>query len=72
MGQPDLNMTAAERPGNVGEMYRSVAAQEVVYRREVLLGRLRERGALAMEVSPHQFSTTLLNQYFFVKERSLL
>ena len=72
MGQPDLNATAAERPHNVAEMYRSVAAQEVVYRREVLLGRLRERGALAMEVSPHQFSTTLLNQYLFVKERSLL
>jgi len=72
MGQPDLNATAAERPKNIGEMYRSVAAQEVVYRREVLLGRLRERGALAMEVSPHQFSTTLLNQYLFVKERSLL
>ena len=72
MGQPDLNMTAAECPENVAEMYRSVAAQEVVYRRELLLGRLRERGALAMEVSPHQFSTTLLNQYLFVKERSLL
>jgi uncharacterized protein (DUF58 family) len=72
MGQPDLNAKAAERPGNVAEMYRSVAAQEVVYRREVLLGRLRERGALAMEVAPHQFSTVLLNQYLFVKERSLL
>ncbi len=72
MGQPDLNVTAAERPDNVSEMYRSVAAQEVVYRREVLLGRLRERGALALEVSPHQFSATLLNQYLFVKERSLL
>lgn len=72
MGQPDLNAKAGERPGDVSEMYRSVAAQEVVYRREVLLGRLRERGALAMEVSPHQFSTTLLNQYLFVKERSLL
>ena len=72
MGQPDLNATAAQRPENVSEMYRSVAAQEVVYRREVLLGRLRERGALALEVSPHQFSATLLNQYLFVKERSLL
>jgi uncharacterized protein (DUF58 family) len=72
MGQPDLNIKAAERPENIGDMYRSVAAQEVVYRREVLLGRLRERGALAMEVAPHQFSATLLNQYLFVKERSLL
>lgn len=72
MGQPDLNAKAAERPQNIGEMYRSVAAQEVVYRRELLLGRLRERGALALEVAPHQFSATLLNQYLFVKERSLL
>ncbi len=72
MGQPDLNAKAGEQPENVGEMYQSVAAQEVVYRRELLLGRLKERGALAMEVSPHQFSTTLLNQYLFVKERSLL
>ncbi len=72
MGQPDLNATAAERPDKVMDMYRSVAAQEVVYRREVLLGRLRERGALALEVTPQNFSATLLNQYLFVKERSLL
>jgi uncharacterized protein (DUF58 family) len=72
MGQPDLNATAGERPDNISEMYRSVAAQEVVYRREVLLGRLREHGALALEVSPHEFSAVLLNQYLFVKERSLL
>lgn len=72
MGQPDLNAAAAVRPGSGEEMYRSVAAQEMVYRRELLLGRLRERGALAMESAPRKLATAVLNQYLFVKERSLL
>ena len=40
--------------------------------RELLLSRLRNRGALAIEVMPHQLSTTLMNHYLTIKERSLL
>jgi hypothetical protein len=53
-------------------MYETVAAQEMVFRRELLLGRLREHGALCLEVAPSQLSTAVLNQYLSVKERNLI
>ena len=72
MGDAALGGAAGARASNVEEMYRSAAAQELVYRRELLLGKLRERGALALEVLPGRLSPTLLNQYLSVKERNLL
>ena len=72
IGQPDLMNAAAGRPKNAEDMYRAVAAQEMVYRRDLLLGRLRERGALAVEVAPKHLTATILNQYLSVKERMLL
>jgi hypothetical protein len=53
-------------------MYRYVAAQEVIQRRELLLRRLRQQGALALEFDPGKLATGLVNQYLQVKERSLL
>jgi uncharacterized protein (DUF58 family) len=47
IGQPDLGELAAKRPESETEMYQVAAAQEMVHRRELLLARLRERGALA-------------------------
>jgi len=38
----------------------------------LLLGRLRERGALCVEVEPSRISAAILNQYLFVKERNLI
>jgi len=72
IGQPDLNELAAQRPENVDQMYQIVAAQEVVHRRELLLARLRERGALAMETSSGKLSTTVVNSYLEIKQRSQL
>jgi hypothetical protein len=53
-------------------MYETAAAQEVVQRREGLLTRVREKGALALEVNPGKLTTILVNQYLEVKERSLI
>jgi hypothetical protein len=53
-------------------MYDMVAAQEMVQRREGLLTRIREKGALALEVNPGRLTTTLVNQYLEIKERSLI
>jgi len=53
-------------------MFESVAALDMVQRRELLLAKLRERGALAMETSPGELSAAVLNHYLMVKERSLL
>ena len=72
IGQPDLGALAGKTPATESEMYRVAAAQEMVHRRELLLARLRERGALAMEVSSGPVSPVLVNAYLQVKERSLL
>jgi len=72
IGQPDLNELAAERPENVDQMYQIAAAQEVVHRRELLLARLRERGALAMETTSGKLSTLVVNSYLEIKQRSQL
>ena len=72
VGQPDLASLVAHRPESVSAMYRYVAAQEVIQRRELLLRRLRQQGALALEFEPGRLATGLVNQYLQVKERSLL
>ena len=72
IGQPDLGELAAKTPQSESEMYQVAAAQEMVHRRELLLARLRERGALAMEVSTGVVSPVLVNAYLQIKERSQL
>jgi uncharacterized protein (DUF58 family) len=72
IGQPDLGELAAKRPESETEMYQVAAAQEMVHRREVLLARLRERGALALEVNFGAISPALVNSYLQIKERNQL
>jgi len=72
IGQPDLGELAAKRPHNESEMYQVAAAQEMVHRRELLLARLRERGALALEVNSGAVSPLLVNAYLQIKERNQL
>jgi uncharacterized protein (DUF58 family) len=72
IAQPELAELAARRPTSEDEMYRYVAAQEVIQRRDLLLRRLREQGALALELEPGRLAGGLINQYLEVKERSLL
>ena len=72
IAQPEVKRQAAVAPDNPEQMYETVAAQEMVFRRELLLGRLREHGALCLEVAPHQLSAAVLNQYLLVKERNLI
>ncbi len=72
IGQPDLAELAASRPDSIRDMYRTTAAQETLHRREVLLGKLRQRGALALEVNSAAASVMLVNSYLNVKQRNLL
>lgn len=72
IGQPDLGQLASMPPQDASQMYRIAAAQEMVHRRELLLARLRERGALAMEVSSGSVSPVLVNAYLQIKERNQL
>jgi len=72
VGQPDLGELAAMTPQSESQMYQVAAAQEMVHRRELLLARLRERGALAMEVNSGAVSPALVNAYLQIKERNQL
>jgi uncharacterized protein (DUF58 family) len=72
IGQQDLGKLAAKSPQSETEMYQVAAAQEMVHRRELLLARLRERGALALEVSSGAVSPVLVNSYLQIKERNQL
>jgi uncharacterized protein (DUF58 family) len=63
MAQPEVESIADARPKNVEQMFRAAAAQEMAGRRELLLARLHEQGAL---------TSTVLNQYLTVKERAMV
>ncbi len=72
MGQSELRGLVSSSPENASEMYRYTAALEIVQRRAILLRRVRQQGALTLEVDPRGLATALVNRYLEVKERSLL
>lgn len=72
VGQPDLQERAARRPESEEDMFRYIAAIEIVQRRELLLRSLRQRGVLAMEIMPGALAASLVNQYLDIKDRSLI
>jgi len=68
----EIMALVAERPRNIAQMFERAAGQEMLQRRELLLARLRSRGALTVQVPTAQISATVLNRYLEVKEASLL
>lgn len=72
MAQPEVEQIAGKRPGNIEQMFLSAAAQEMTARRELLLARLHEQGALTLDLNPEALTSTVLNQYLTVKERAMV
>ena len=72
MAQPEVERIARTRPDNVQQMFRATAAQEMAGRRELLLARLREQGALTLDLAPEALTSAVLNQYLTVKERAMV
>ncbi len=72
IAQPDVEALASARPKNVQQMFRASAAQELTSRRELLLARLREQGALTLDLDPARLTSAVLNQYLKVKERAMV
>jgi uncharacterized protein (DUF58 family) len=72
MGQPEVERIAAKPPETLEEMFRAAAAQEMAGRREVLLARLQEQGALTLDLNPEALTATVLNHYLMVKERAMV
>jgi uncharacterized protein (DUF58 family) len=70
--QRDLRQTAGMRPENQQQMFAGAAAQEMVHWRELLLARLRQRGALTLETYPEEMTSFVLNRYLEIKEKALL
>ena len=67
-----LSTLAASVPDTESDLYRVMAAQEMVERRAILLGRLRQRGAMAVEVASAELTGTVVDRYLSVRERNLL
>jgi uncharacterized protein (DUF58 family) len=72
MAQPDVEAIANTQPKTVAQMFRASAAQELATRRELLLARLREQGALTLDLDPEHLTSAVLNQYLKVKERAMV
>ena len=68
----DVLALAAAVPQTEADVYRSFAAQEIGERRAGLLGQLRQRGALVVEVDTPQLAGAVVNRYLEVKGRNLL
>lgn len=72
IAQTDLLELAGRYPADAESMFETIAAQELVQRREKMIGRVRNRGAMALEISPSHLTTALVNQYLWIKERNLI
>jgi uncharacterized protein (DUF58 family) len=72
MAQPEVAAIARAIPANIEEMFRSAAAQEMASRRDLLLARLRDQGAITLDTLPSQMTASVLNHYLSIKERAVL
>ncbi len=72
MAEPEVERLAAARPKTVEQMFQAAAAQEMAGRRELLLARLHEQGALTLDLNPEALTSSVLNQYLAVKERAMV
>jgi uncharacterized protein (DUF58 family) len=72
MAQPEVESIAQARPKNIEQMFRAAAAQEMAGRRELLLARLHEHGALTLDLDPEALTSSVLNQYLTIKERAMV
>jgi len=72
MAQSEVAAIARAIPASVEQMFRSAAAQEMATRRELLLARLRDQGAIALDTLPSQMTAAVLNHYLSIKERAVL
>jgi uncharacterized protein (DUF58 family) len=72
ISQMDVQRQANTTPETLDAMFETAAAQELLNRRERLLRRLEERGAMTLETQPESLAVSVLNRYLEVKEQGLL
>lgn len=72
MQTPDLAAAAAEVPREPQAMYRALAAQEALERRDALLAGLRRHGVLVLDLAPDDLTANVVSEYLRVKDRNLV
>jgi uncharacterized protein (DUF58 family) len=72
MQTPELAAAAAAAPATIDGMYRMLAAQEALERRDVLLANLRRRGIVVLDLDPGDLTSMLVGEYLKVKDRNLV
>lgn len=70
--EPAMAALAAAPPADEAGLFRMVAVQEMLDRRETLLRGLRQRGVLVLEMAPDAPAALLVDQYLSVKDRNLI
>ena len=70
--ETEMTTVAAAAPATEADMFRMVAVQEMLDRREALLKGLRQRGVLVVEMAPAAPAALLIDQYLSVKDRNLI
>jgi uncharacterized protein (DUF58 family) len=70
--EQEMSALAAAAPADEAAMFRMVAVQEMLDRRETLLRGLRQRGVLVLEMAPDAPAALLIDQYLSVKDRNLI
>lgn len=69
---PNLDALVVEKAASVEDQYARAAAAHLVAWRERSLAKLRQSGALVVDVPPEQLTASLLSRYLEVKARRLL
>ena len=70
--QMDVAALAGATPATPADMFRVLAAQEVLDRRETLLRGLRRRGALALDLAPEDVASAVVQRYLAIKDQNAL
>lgn len=72
LGNEELTALTRERPADVEMLLHQSVGEELLAAREAVLARLRDLGALTLDVSPARITPELINQYLEIKARGLL
>ncbi len=63
----EIEAMASAAPARVYDVYTSAVATRLLDRRAYALAAMRRRGALVLDVAPHELTTRAVNEYLTVK-----
>jgi len=69
---PELDLVATSRPGDVRDAFRRAAAEELLRSRDEALGHLRRSGVLVLDVPPARAAQAVVREYLELKRRGRL